>query len=796
MGDGGELGWGFAEGLAGEADAVLGEIVQGGYAGGAAELAGEMLAGAVEAAGEGGDVEAGVGRVDVDEADGALGEGGGGDAGAGEDGEHLHHQSVELAGDEVAVAEVSVAGGFDERTEGALDGAVRAEIQDAAVGGVEAFHPALGDVALHGDVEQLVLAGLPAVVPGAGDEIDERAAGGEESFWLDMALVEARAGEGELEDDVGRVGAAGAVEEVARVGADFVTRAGVPEQRLAGAGVGGRGNGVGAFGQGEAPGDGSHLYYCFLIRSTAWGEIAGKLGHRRSILHDRTTAMAETKIEGHAAHSKPADSQEGLKGKITRPLNITFFGAGSGFCPTLCKDVLLTPGADRGEFRLVDVDKDRLNTMVQVVGKLIADTGRSEGWRVRGSVNRREVIAGTHYAVCCVEVSGLACVHLDNDIPLKYGLDQCIGDTLGPGGLFKGLRTIPVFLDILRDLRELAPGAIMLNYTNPMSMLVLAAGRAVPEVPVVGLCHSVQGSSHQLAGYAGVPYEEIEWDCAGVNHLAWFTKFKHNGESLYDTVLYEKFRRETDEGVKEAEAGVGIHKTDEKWHWSEKAEAKYKYTDLVRKDMCVQFGAYITESSGHLSEYLPYYRKNEEGRKLLRLGYDGGSRFYANNWPDWRKRADEHRNKLVKGEEKIELNRSWEYASWIIEAREKDAPYRIHGNIMNNAERPGHRGSGEGGKLITNLPGDGAVEVACMIDRNGVNPTRYGALPAQMAAICRSQMAYFDLAATATIERSVEAAVHALFLDPLTQALLSPREIRKMTLEMFEAEREFLPGYK
>jgi alpha-galactosidase len=498
---------------------------------------------------------------------------------------------------------------------------------------------------------------------------------------------------------------------------------------------------------------------------------------------------------GHAAHTKPADSQEGLRGKITRPIHITFLGAGSGFCPTLCKDVLLMPGADRGEFRLVDVDRERLATMHKVIEKLIRDCRREDGWSVRSSANRREVLPGTDYAVCCVEVSGMACVAWDNDIPLKYGVDQCIGDTLGPGGLFKGLRTIPVFLDILRDMRELCPGAIMLNYTNPMSMLVLAAGRAVPEIPVVGLCHSVQGSSHQLAGYAGVPYDEVEWDCAGVNHLAWFTKFKHQGKCLYKSVLHEKFSREVDEAVREAEEGKARFDSAPMSHGA-KTDVQYKIYDVVRKDMCVQFGAYITESSGHLSEYLPYYRKSKEGQKLLRLGYDGGSRFYASNWPTWRKAADEHRNKLVRGEASIEIKRSWEYASWIIEAREKDCPIRIHGNIINNSEKPGVRGSGEGGKLITNLPGDGAVEVACMIDRNGVSPTRFGALPAHMAAICRSNMAYFDLAATATIEKSIEAAVHALFLDPLTQAVLSPREIRRMTLEMFEAEREFLPGYR
>ncbi len=506
-------------------------------------------------------------------------------------------------------------------------------------------------------------------------------------------------------------------------------------------------------------------------------------------------ATKEEDKKGHAAHTKAADSQEGLRGTITRPINVTFFGAGSGFCPTLCRDVLMMPGADRGEFRLVDVDKERLSTMYKVIGKLIQDTGRGEGWTVRASTNRREVIPGTDYAVCCVEVSGVACVAWDNDIPLKYGVDQCIGDTVGPGGLFKGLRTVPVFLDILRDLRELAPQAIMLNYTNPMSMLVLAAGRAVPEIPVVGLCHSVQGTSHLLAGYADVPYDEMEWECAGVNHLAWFTKLKHKGEDLYTKTLYEKFTKEIEEGIREADAGLAVHDSAYAGH-GVKMDNPYKMSDLIRKDMCVQFGAFITESSGHLSEYLPYYRKNEEGRKLLRRGYEGGSRFYATNWPNWRKNADEHRNKLVTGEEKTELKRSWEYASWIIEAREKDAAFRIHGNVMNNSEKPGVRGSGEGGKLITNLQGDAAVEVACMIDRNGINPTRFGALPAAMAHVCLTQQAYFDLAATACITKSKEAAVHALLLDPLTQAILSPREIRKMTYEMFDAEAEFLPGYK
>ncbi|MFW6033251.1 MAG: alpha-glucosidase/alpha-galactosidase [Phycisphaeraceae bacterium] len=494
---------------------------------------------------------------------------------------------------------------------------------------------------------------------------------------------------------------------------------------------------------------------------------------------------------GHDAHTQAADSQRGMPGDVQRPIHLTFLGAGSGFCPKLCRDVLMIPGNDRGEIRLVDIDTDRLGTMHKVIERLIADLGRDGGWSVRSTTERREALPGTTYAVCCVEVSGVECVRFDNDIPLEYGIDQCIGDTIGPGGLFKALRTVPVYLDILRDMRELCPEAIMLNYTNPMSIMCLAAGRAVPEVQTVGLCHSVQGTSHLLAGYAEVPYEELEWACAGINHLAWFTKLRHQGQDLYETVLYDKFRHEIQEGLREAEEGLAEHGSGDYAHWADHPPKPYEYEDLIRKDMCLNFGAFITESSGHLSEYLPYYRKSEAGRQLLRLGYHGGSRFYATNWPKWREGADQQRMRWVAGEEEIERKRSWEYASWIIEAIEKDQPYRIHGNVMN---RPHNHG--EAGKLITNLPGDGCVEVACMIDGNGINPTRYGALPPQMAYICASNMAMFDLAATACIEKSKEAAVHSLMLDPLTAAVCTPREIRQMTHDMFEAEKAYLPGFE
>jgi alpha-galactosidase len=306
---------------------------------------------------------------------------------------------------------------------------------------------------------------------------------------------------------------------------------------------------------------------------------------------------------------------------------------------------------------------------------------------------------------------------------------------------------------------------------------------------VTGLCHSVQGTSHLLAEYAGVPYREMEWACAGINHLAWFTTLAHRGKDLYPR-LKKKFIADLKEAESEFNAGLTrADSSDAKpWIKADMDALPYRERDLVRKDMCVHFGAFITESSGHLSEYLPYYRTSEAGRKLLRVGYDGGSRFYATNWPRWRRQADADRAALLSGRQAMEWPRSWEYASWIIEAREKDAPFRFHGNVMNH-----HAGAGQ---LITNLPANACVEVACFVDRNGIHPARFGALPSQMGALCAANLAMFDLGAQAAIERSIEQATYALMLDPLTAAICTPAQIKAMTLELFRAEKAYLPGYK
>ncbi len=470
--------------------------------------------------------------------------------------------------------------------------------------------------------------------------------------------------------------------------------------------------------------------------------------------------------KGHVEHSQAMETQEGMPGSFHRPIKVTFMGAGSGFTLFLLGDILRIPRRKRVELVLVDIDRKRLEIIYKLCRKIAESLGEDPGM-ITATTKRREALPGSDYIINCIEVSGVDCVKWDNDIPLKYGVDQCIGDTLGPGGLFKGLRTIPVWLDILKDAEDLCPEALVLNYTNPMSMLCLASGRA-SSMEVVGLCHSVQGTSRQLANRANVPYEEMEWECAGINHLAWFTTLRHKGKDLYPRLMKQ---------ARKHLAGKPVEDPEDR-------------PDLVRKHMMLHFGAFITESSGHLSEYLPYYRKRADLlEKYMGDNYDGESGFYANNWPQWRRDGDKHRKEMIQGKRPLPDNRTWEYASYIIEAREKDAPYRIYGNVMNKT-RDG------AGPLISNLPHDGCVEVACMIDRNGFNPTVYGALPPQMAAICDSNMRYFDLAAKAAIEKSKEAAVHALMLDPLTSAVCSLEEIREMAYELFEKEKKFLKGYK
>lgn len=431
-------------------------------------------------------------------------------------------------------------------------------------------------------------------------------------------------------------------------------------------------------------------------------------------------------------------------------VQITFLGAGSTvFARQLMTDILLIDGLDEGCFALVDIDAQRLDLAKQLAERLIAHSGKR--WSVRASTERRDVLEGSNFIINTIEVAGLANVRHDFDIPMKYGINQCIGDTIGPGGIFKALRTGPAWLEILRDAEQLCPQAWVLNYTNPMSILTLAALKGT-NMRTVGLCHSVQATSKLLAQYLEIPYHELEWRCAGINHNAWFTELRHNGQDLYPRLR-------------------------------QKAQVSKIYEqDPVRFEFMLHFGAFVTESSGHFSEYVPYFRKRPDLiERYCREGYRGGTGFYADNWPTWRANNDTSIREMLAGIRELSFERSHEYGSFIIEAIMKDSPTVIYGNVRNS-------------NLIDNLP-DGCVEVACLVDRNGVQPCHFGALPEQLAALNRSHMAIHALMCEALLARDKEAARYALLLDPLSAAICSPAEINALFDEMWEAEREYLQPF-
>ncbi|MET3850491.1 alpha-galactosidase [Paenibacillus sp. OAE614] len=430
---------------------------------------------------------------------------------------------------------------------------------------------------------------------------------------------------------------------------------------------------------------------------------------------------------------------------------ISIIGAGSAFTQDIATDILLIEGIEGGTIALVDIDAERLEIARKLVEKIIELSGKR--WNVIASTDRREVIGGSQFVINQIEVGGLQTVRYEYEIPLKYGVNQCIGDTLGPGGLFKTLRTLPSWMDIIRDVEDLCPDSTILNYTNPMSAVTLLTSR-VTSIPVVGLCHSIQNTSRKLAKYAGVPYEDMQWRAGGINHMSWFVELTHEGKDLYP-VLREKIQN-----------------------------PDLLKKDPVRFDAMKYLGAFVSESSGHFSEYIPYYRKRQSLiDKHCSTGYNGATGYYADNWPIWRKENDEKIVKQLEGSLPIELAPSNEYAAIIIEAMLKNEPKVIYGNVPNEG-------------LIHNLPGDGIVEVACMVDRNGVNPCRFGSLPEHLAALCRSNMAFFDLAVGAVLNNDKEMARHALMVDPLSAAVCSLDEISDMFEELYEAERDFIPVLK
>ena len=425
---------------------------------------------------------------------------------------------------------------------------------------------------------------------------------------------------------------------------------------------------------------------------------------------------------------------------------ISLIGAGSVvFARRLLQDVACVPELSDATVSLMDVDEQRLEVIGQFAEKLVRDTGTNI--RIETTADRRASLEGANYVLTTIRIGD----DFDKDIgiPLKYGVDQSVGDTVGPGGVFKGLRTVPVLLDICADIEELAPDAWLLNYTNPMAIACWAIND-LTDVPTVGLCHSVQRTTHDLAAYIGAPRESVSAWVAGINHLAWFMRFERDGVDAYPQLVDAMNDPET--------------------------FAK----DTVRFEVMRQFGYFVTESTRHMSEYTPYFRTDPvviEEFGLNQIRQDLARRT---------ERVDTHYEQLradAVSTEPMKPTRSDEYACRIIEAMETNIPIVINANVSNTG-------------LITNLPEGSCVEVPCTVDRLGVHPMAVGALPPQCASLSRANVAVQEMATIAISDLDRESAFHAIALDPLTAAKLSLAEIRQMFDEMWVANGDALALYE
>jgi alpha-galactosidase len=430
---------------------------------------------------------------------------------------------------------------------------------------------------------------------------------------------------------------------------------------------------------------------------------------------------------------------------------IAMIGAGSVvFCKTLLSDIMATPALADSEFALMSPTESKLRRMESFGNRMVRDNGLKA--KVWATTNRQEAIKDADFVVVMIQVGGFEAFGHDYEIPLKYGVDQCIGDSLGPGGVFRGLRTVPVLIDIAADMKALAkPSAIMLQYANPMAGCCLALGKA-SDVSFVGLCHGVQTTLDLIAGYCGVPKSEISYTCGGINHMDWFLELRHKGRDLYP-LLRELFEK-----------------------------PEYYKNEKVRGEVFRHFGYFMTESTGHLSEYLPWFRKN---RKALELycdepGFGGESGAYYKYGKALAEKYRQH-DPLEFESSKI-TSRSVEYCSYIMEAVATGKPFRFMGNVRNDG-------------YITNLPNGCCVEVPAFADDNGLHPTRIGELPPQCAAACMTNVNVQILAGEAALHGDTEHLVHAIAMDPLTAAVCTLKEIREMCSEMLEAERAWLPQF-
>jgi alpha-galactosidase len=431
---------------------------------------------------------------------------------------------------------------------------------------------------------------------------------------------------------------------------------------------------------------------------------------------------------------------------------ITFLGAGSTiFAKNVLGDCMLTPSLQEFEFALFDIDLDRLHDSETML-KHLKETLQANV-KIKAYTDRKEALRGAKYVVNAIQVGGHdPCTITDFEIPKKYGLRQTIADTVGIGGIFRSLRTIPVMLDFATDMEEVCPDAWLLNYTNPMATLTGTMLRYTG-VKTVGLCHSVQVCAPELLDRLGMEKDNIQWKIAGINHMAWLLEITREGEDLYPEIKRRAKEKQQNE----------------------------RHDDMVRFELMFRFGYYVTESSEHNAEYFPYFIKEKYPELIERLNIplDEYPRRCINQIEGWKKmRKDLVNNKHITHE------RTHEYASYIMEAMESNKPFQIGGNVLNK------------GGLIANLPENACVEVPCLVDRNGIQPTYVGELPEQLAALNRTNINTQLLTIEAAMKRKKEAIYQAAMLDPHTSSELSIDDIVSLCDDLIEAHGSWLPSFK
>jgi len=437
---------------------------------------------------------------------------------------------------------------------------------------------------------------------------------------------------------------------------------------------------------------------------------------------------------------------------------VTFIGAGSiGFTRRLLADLLTVKELQDIEVAFTDINEANLDMVTQLCQRDIESNGLKI--KITSTTNRRSALKDAKYVINCVRIGGLEAFGMDIDIPLKYGVDQCVGDTLCAGGIMYGQRGIHAVLEFCKDICEVSkPDCLLLNYANPNAMMTWACNK-YGGVNTVGLCHGVEGGHWQIASVLGLDIKDIDIICAGINHQTWYISVKHKGESMLDKLL------------------EGFEKHEE-----------YSETEKCRIDVLRRFGYYSTESNGHLSEYLAWYRKrpeeivkltdtrswiNGETGGYLRVCTDGRN-WFEHDFPNWLKEPSF---------EFTAENRSHEHGSYIIESLETGRIYRGHFNVVNNG-------------TITNLADDAIVEVPGYVDYNGMNIPKVGDLPLGCAAICNQSISVQRMAVEAAVTGDDQLLKQAMLLDPLVGAVCIPAEVWQMTDEMLIAQEQWLPQYK